>query len=711
MPKIFHLCLVFFLTFMTVGFFSMTQVDPHHDGIMLKPAVDVANGKMLFRDTFYQYGALTALVHASAIKLFGERLVVIRILTALFYGLISVLLWLIYSRILPKWLNTLSCVIWLLLGYFFINMPPMFILPWATVPAVFSILLSLYFLILFLEKQNYFLLFITGAAASLAFWFKINYGITSFLSIFLLLIILNIYNKKSIPKILLFFLSGYCFINAIFFIWLVAKGAISDFILQTLKFAFVFSNNNKFSSNNFFVIRMIKCLFPTVSVHGGTTILWTILPLVVTGMLAYTTFNFIKTKSISSRDRIILSVSFVAVGLWFGYYPINALFHIYLSSVLSIGLFTYLLWRMTMKIISVKSTIIFIVIFMILFLSYSILFYDIELKIDGGFGKISRMIRYEKILNPDFLSGIYVAKKDRQVYAEIEKLVEQFPGCSLINLTNSALYSLYKKNNKEFHKMYVNWGWNNSYLYPDYIPKLNKQISLKSSVILSNDNLMIEGYIPIAIFPELNEGDFAEKIIFLIPGEQKNAFTMSGFYIEEGRLSGKRSFRIKLRPELNGPVIINSIIVEIFSEHNIPKEINRYELDYNIIPRVFDERDRQFIKKAYRLDKSINRYSMSAGKDKNIDERLVNIFSNVFLCEKYFYTLDTFKESANNKIAIYLNGESVDYQERDPLNMRCSNNDAIDLIMRLAEIPKNYVIKLRINYNEVYYYEEAIKNC
>ena len=178
--KIFHLSLVFFLTLTIVGFFSITQVDTHHDGITLKPAVDVANGKMLFRDTFSQYGALTTLIHVLAIKLFGEYLIVIRLLTALFYGLIQILLWLIYSRVLPKWLNTFSCVIWLSLGYFFIDYPAMLVLPWATVYSIFSILLSLYFLILFLEKQNYILLFMTGMSSSAAFWFKINYGIISF---------------------------------------------------------------------------------------------------------------------------------------------------------------------------------------------------------------------------------------------------------------------------------------------------------------------------------------------------------------------------------------------------------------------------------------------------------------------------------------------------------------------------------------------------
>src|SRR3954470_22772839 len=42
-------------------------VDPHHDGIMLKPALDVLAGQTLFRDTFMQYGALTTYLQALAL--------------------------------------------------------------------------------------------------------------------------------------------------------------------------------------------------------------------------------------------------------------------------------------------------------------------------------------------------------------------------------------------------------------------------------------------------------------------------------------------------------------------------------------------------------------------------------------------------------------------------------------------------------------------
>jgi hypothetical protein len=51
--------------------FARLGIDPHHDGIMLKPALDVLAGETLFRDTFSQYGLGTTYMQAAALWLFG----------------------------------------------------------------------------------------------------------------------------------------------------------------------------------------------------------------------------------------------------------------------------------------------------------------------------------------------------------------------------------------------------------------------------------------------------------------------------------------------------------------------------------------------------------------------------------------------------------------------------------------------------------------
>ena len=59
-------------------------VDPHHDGLMLKSAMDVAAGRVVFRDSFNQYGLLTPLLQGAAVRFFGAEIIVLRLLTVLF---------------------------------------------------------------------------------------------------------------------------------------------------------------------------------------------------------------------------------------------------------------------------------------------------------------------------------------------------------------------------------------------------------------------------------------------------------------------------------------------------------------------------------------------------------------------------------------------------------------------------------------------------
>lgn len=44
--------LLFFIVFISASYFSTFSVDPHHDGLMLKSALDVSRGQILYKDTF-----------------------------------------------------------------------------------------------------------------------------------------------------------------------------------------------------------------------------------------------------------------------------------------------------------------------------------------------------------------------------------------------------------------------------------------------------------------------------------------------------------------------------------------------------------------------------------------------------------------------------------------------------------------------------------
>jgi hypothetical protein len=59
---------------------AFIDVDVNHDGVMFKPALDVAEGRILFKESYSLYGALTIIIQATALTIFGKYLIVIKLL-------------------------------------------------------------------------------------------------------------------------------------------------------------------------------------------------------------------------------------------------------------------------------------------------------------------------------------------------------------------------------------------------------------------------------------------------------------------------------------------------------------------------------------------------------------------------------------------------------------------------------------------------------
>jgi hypothetical protein len=63
------------------------NIDPHHWGLMLSNAQDLASGKIPYREIFIQYGFLTTVIHAIGFKLLGGNLQSIIASTSMVYAL------------------------------------------------------------------------------------------------------------------------------------------------------------------------------------------------------------------------------------------------------------------------------------------------------------------------------------------------------------------------------------------------------------------------------------------------------------------------------------------------------------------------------------------------------------------------------------------------------------------------------------------------
>ena len=114
--------------------FAFIGVDPHHDGIMLKPALDVLSGQVLFRDTFSQYGPLTTYLQAAVLELY-PALLGLRLLTAAAYAGSLFFLYLAWRNVLPRSLGLVGCLLFMIYVPFFA--PDWLMLPWSSALALF----------------------------------------------------------------------------------------------------------------------------------------------------------------------------------------------------------------------------------------------------------------------------------------------------------------------------------------------------------------------------------------------------------------------------------------------------------------------------------------------------------------------------------------------------------------------------------------------
>src|ERR1700694_2701794 len=148
-------------------------VDQHHDGIMLKPALDVLSGQVLFRDTFTQYGALTTYLQVVALWI-QPTLLSLRLMTVMAYGVTLFFLYASWRLILPRSLTIFSC------GLFILFIPAYekhwfdqywILLPWSSVFAMMFQSIGLYALFRLIsgeQPQRWGI--VLGLACACVFW-------------------------------------------------------------------------------------------------------------------------------------------------------------------------------------------------------------------------------------------------------------------------------------------------------------------------------------------------------------------------------------------------------------------------------------------------------------------------------------------------------------------------------------------------------------
>ncbi len=155
-------------------------IDPHHEGVMLKTALDVLSGQVLFRETFTQYGALTTYLQVAALAI-HPSLLALRVLTIGAYAVALFFLYATWRQILPRPLAVFSCAL------FTLFMPcydqnwvggEWLLLPWSSVYALMFQSLGLYALSrVICDEQAARWGAILGASCACVFWCRQPVGV------------------------------------------------------------------------------------------------------------------------------------------------------------------------------------------------------------------------------------------------------------------------------------------------------------------------------------------------------------------------------------------------------------------------------------------------------------------------------------------------------------------------------------------------------
>lgn len=157
-------------------------VDPHHDGVMIKPALDVLSGQVLFRDTFMQYGALSCYLQALALW-FEPTLLSIRLLAVAVYAGALGFLYAAWRAMLPRPLAAVAGLLFILLIPAYDQEPwnheYWMLLPWSSTFALLFQAIGLYALgrVIRAEHPAKWSLLL-GVACACTFWCRQPVGIT-----------------------------------------------------------------------------------------------------------------------------------------------------------------------------------------------------------------------------------------------------------------------------------------------------------------------------------------------------------------------------------------------------------------------------------------------------------------------------------------------------------------------------------------------------
>ena len=482
-------CLSFYVSFVFLRF------GLGDEPTMFKPAVDVAEGKVLYKETYTQYGGVTVLIQAIFLLIFGKTVVAMKVSTAVFTAMTIAIQEVVWRRFIPEWLSALCVFSWIFLNYYFEH-PYM---AWPNIYATFFQMLSLYLLIRWLEadRQSYRLLFLAGASLGLSFLSKQPYGLIFLFGAALYFGYVASYEnhiKRQVARYAVF-CSGGLLTVALFVAWAFQYDALHDFWLQSIVYAS--KHTSTYGSNNS-LITIVQHLFYIdhrwPAKNNPYILMYLCLYLINLIVFIFLTNKFlVNAKCIKLKDLVIILTSIFSLLSWLQNFPNPGILHQYQAATPMLGIAAYFVLHFSKAIlvrISIQSSIMRNL--TILIIMISLLTPGLTYHARRGLGLYLTYSnpKSHTTLNRSALKGMIVPNERAKYYLNVFDMFvrnqELISDKVLIDLSESkGMMAMLARDIKNFHPM---WNGNSkviNMIYPFYIFERNDYIKSECPFLLS----------------------------------------------------------------------------------------------------------------------------------------------------------------------------------------------------------------------------------
>jgi len=461
---------------------SVVNYDSLHWGFAYGSVLDLKRGAVPYSGTFMGYGYIPVLISSIALNLFGEKLIIIGIVTGLFYSLTLFLSYIIFLRFLPKHLAFISVL-------FIFLIHPYIIYPGGNYFAYTFQLLALIFLLRYTENR------FNGIWAGFFLCLSVLSRYSSVIAIlppFVILLCWEFFTiqdtRKRVMEKIVIVASGFLIPLALFFTYLFMNSALGDFFFQNkmmiklwgkvdsvetyLKFtASIFQIIDSYASDfrgKLFTLILIVCLFAIFrevvrKVFNGTV------------------------KSASTR-YYIMAVCLVSV---FGY--LNSIHHyetfrLINGSSIGVGVCALVFddfYRRARK--PIKCLMVFLGVLMFLFLSSSLFF---KTTTSSYYPWRMDILLHSGVKNQTIgiFKGKILTKEYNDFYQEVFDVIEPFKNkCYILNYTSDGTAFLMN----DLPRVQI------ASIYYPWFEDVYKQAALvdqHKAVILSYEDLKFSGY-------------------------------------------------------------------------------------------------------------------------------------------------------------------------------------------------------------------------